>query len=620
MSATGGIPLYEIRGLEERLAEIEAATGVSVSAATDVAQSVASLGARFPAVTDFTPPTLALSAAGASTGISSGVTFPPYDRTSTPTRLFPHFGFAGGKIIQATYVASGRDWVKAPIANVNTFSAPLAAEFYIDSADFEILHVGQSSRFAVYVNDARVLFTHGAVRSSTAQSGGATSITLDSNASATTGAYVGYDVAILSGTGSGQQRLITAYNGTTKAATVSTAWDTNPDNTSVFEIRVPGAPFSMPGSTGSLYRVRLTFTTRAVRRIRVETHGYFAGVTAGPTDMLWAAPAASGPVCMVLGDSYTEPTGAFGSSTGWGSIFCNELGLHPVILGSGGTGYLNPSSGGKANFKDRFVPDANSFWYDVNGATGGTYTISVTAGGSTQTTDTIAYNASISTIQAAIEGLSNVGSGNVEVCGPWTARFVVFFRNSLATAALSFSTNGASLTGSASAATNGGVWEGDVAYHKPKDGESFFILLAGGYNDTPLSDALYTTTALSAQAREIISRLQTRFPDATLLMMSPWSPSATINSDLAAAQTTLAAVADGLPPVNGNKPYINVHSFVTGTGRVGVEAGTGSADRYTGNDAQHPTDAGHKAIGQFAAGVAGRIFGIQVKVLSGWIA
>lgn len=600
------------------------AQAIGGGSSLSLAQARSSIGAKFP-VTTYVAPTLALSAAGAATEIASGVTFAPFDRVSSPTRLFPYFGFAGGKVVQATYVASGRDWVKIPVGNVNVFSAPLVAEFFIDSADFEILHIGQSSRLTIYVDDNRALHTQSARRASTAQAGAATTITLDSGASATNGFYVGFDVANLSGGGTREQRLITAYNGTTKVATITPAWTSDPDNTTGFEVRAPGAPFSTPGSTGSLYRVRHTFATRAWRRIRVETNGYFAGVTAGPNDMIIAAHPAAGPVCMVLGDSYTEPTGPIGSGTGWADIFCNELGFHGLKLASGGTGYLNPSTGGKSNFKDRFVPDANSFWYDRNGATGGTFTITVTRSGVSQTTGNIAYNASISTIQTAITDLSNVEVGEVEVLGPWTDRFFVFFRGALATEeGLTFSTSGALLTGAASAATNGGTWEGEIAYHKPKDGEGttipFYVVLAGGYNDTPLSNVLYTTAALDAQATEIIVRLKARFPEATLLMIGPWQPSATINSDLAAAQVTLASVADDLPLINATKPYVNVHGLNTGTGRVGAETGTGTADRYTDNDAQHPTEAGHTAIGKFTAAEAGRILGINVKVLSGWIA
>lgn len=86
--------------------------------------------------------------------------------------------------------------------------------------------------------------------SGTAQAGGATTITLRSGASATTDYYKNSGVQILSGTGAGQFRFITAYNGSTKVATVS-AWATNPDATSVYAIIPFGAIAGATAPTAS---------------------------------------------------------------------------------------------------------------------------------------------------------------------------------------------------------------------------------------------------------------------------------------------------------------------------------------------------------------------------------
>lgn len=48
--------------------------------------------------------------------------------------------------------------------------------------------------------------------------------------------YIGATIEITDGTGSGQSRSISAYDAATRKVTVETAWSTNPDNTSVFEI------------------------------------------------------------------------------------------------------------------------------------------------------------------------------------------------------------------------------------------------------------------------------------------------------------------------------------------------------------------------------------------------
>jgi hypothetical protein len=78
------------------------------------------------------------------------------------------------------------------------------------------------------------------VRSNTAQAGAATTITLDASASSTTDFYAGMGIYLTGGTGAGQSNVITAYNGTTKVATVRDTWLTNPDNTTTFAI-FPGA-------------------------------------------------------------------------------------------------------------------------------------------------------------------------------------------------------------------------------------------------------------------------------------------------------------------------------------------------------------------------------------------
>jgi hypothetical protein len=71
----------------------------------------------------------------------------------------------------------------------------------------------------------------------TAQAGAAGSITLASGSSATTNVYVGMVITITGGTGEGQSGVITAYNGSTKVATVQKTTATfTPDGTSVYSI------------------------------------------------------------------------------------------------------------------------------------------------------------------------------------------------------------------------------------------------------------------------------------------------------------------------------------------------------------------------------------------------
>lgn len=74
---------------------------------------------------------------------------------------------------------------------------------------------------------------HPSPTTGTAAGGAASTITL-SSADGRDDYYVGAEIAITSGTGSGQSRRIAAYVGSTKVATLSTAWTTTPDATSVY--------------------------------------------------------------------------------------------------------------------------------------------------------------------------------------------------------------------------------------------------------------------------------------------------------------------------------------------------------------------------------------------------
>ncbi len=70
----------------------------------------------------------------------------------------------------------------------------------------------------------------------TAQAGAAGSITLAAGASAAADLYKGLRVRIYGGTGVGQSRMVTGYNGGTKVATVDWNWITIPDATSTYAV------------------------------------------------------------------------------------------------------------------------------------------------------------------------------------------------------------------------------------------------------------------------------------------------------------------------------------------------------------------------------------------------
>jgi glucokinase len=88
-----------------------------------------------------------------------------------------------------------------------------------------------TSEYSILAFSGVLLIDHGIVAAAAVGT-----ITLDAQASSVSDAYVGSMVVISTGTGLGQARLITAYNGTTKVATISPDWTTTPDTTSVYKV------------------------------------------------------------------------------------------------------------------------------------------------------------------------------------------------------------------------------------------------------------------------------------------------------------------------------------------------------------------------------------------------
>ncbi len=121
-----------------------------------------------------------------------------------------------------------------------TFDYALGIFVFTDTSDYP----SQGVTTADVLGNFKIIDPNGVVvwnnlnygqQTGTAQSGGATNIVLASGASATDNFYNNLYVIITGGTGSGQTRRVSAYNGTTKIATVSVAWGTNPDNTSTYK-------------------------------------------------------------------------------------------------------------------------------------------------------------------------------------------------------------------------------------------------------------------------------------------------------------------------------------------------------------------------------------------------
>ena len=80
-----------------------------------------------------------------------------------------------------------------------------------------------TSEYVLIATEGREHVNEGA-----AQGGGASTVTLNAQASASDDAYIGQTIFLRSGTGEDQARRVSDYNGSTKVATVDRPWDTIP--------------------------------------------------------------------------------------------------------------------------------------------------------------------------------------------------------------------------------------------------------------------------------------------------------------------------------------------------------------------------------------------------------
>ncbi len=90
-----------------------------------------------------------------------------------------------------------------------------------------------------------------------AVAGGASTITLNALAQTADDEYIGQTVFIRSGTGADQTRVIIDYDGGTKVATVSTAWDVVPDTTSAY-VMLPTSLMDTATVVAELFATQMT--------------------------------------------------------------------------------------------------------------------------------------------------------------------------------------------------------------------------------------------------------------------------------------------------------------------------------------------------------------------------
>lgn len=185
---------------------------------------------------------------------------PPY--TSTPI-------ISGLIITYSTNYAQARRLATEPLGRNNNLLTGNRMRF-VNYGDWCVIADGLRP-FILYVED-------GTQESGTTQGGGEDSITLQADASEEDDWYNNALITITGGPGEGQIRWITDYDGETKRATVSEAWDVIPEATSAysigsaFKVRNAGIdpPVLAPGGTASAesgspngsYKLKYTFVNK----------------------------------------------------------------------------------------------------------------------------------------------------------------------------------------------------------------------------------------------------------------------------------------------------------------------------------------------------------------------
>lgn len=146
-------------------------------------------------------------------------------------------GTTSGFKLSVSYWKKTPDSLYDPETDSKTLPRPKVTEVFDDlsvdeaSPDYYDKRVNGISNL-IKISTLTEEFGH----SGTAQDGGADNITLSGDALGTgnDNVYNGMDIKIISGTGSGQTRTVTAYAGDTRIATVDSPWDTQPDNKSIY--------------------------------------------------------------------------------------------------------------------------------------------------------------------------------------------------------------------------------------------------------------------------------------------------------------------------------------------------------------------------------------------------
>ena len=143
-----------------------------------------------------------------------------------------------------------------------------------------------------------------------AQAGTATTITLRAYAASVDNTYLCNQVAIIAGTGRGQARLVGAYNGTTKVATIcGDDWVTTPDATSVYVLLPYGTTCTSCVGTHARTQIRTEMDTNSTKMAPSQTLNDYKATgfsTHNAAAVKTAIEAAGSSLALILADTGTS--------------------------------------------------------------------------------------------------------------------------------------------------------------------------------------------------------------------------------------------------------------------------------------------------------------------------
>jgi hypothetical protein len=537
--------------------------------------------------------------------------------TSAPNPAFEWYGAAFANFTQLGPSFPRSTLVSADLADTDTLSAgTLYASFFHNGKSLDLIQYGFRDSVTIHINDQFFARFSQALTSGTALAGSLNGIVLAGNASTTSGFYNEYFVRIAGGTGTvGETRQIASYDGATQTAQVSPPWTVPPDSTTQYVIQDAAQPFVLDGSSGAIKYIHLNWNSAARRKITVE-QGIFGGVLAD--GVISPAPPVSSLPVLIVGDSFWDNEAAPIAIPRLNDTFAASMGWLPTNLGQGGTGFLERfDSGSRLNFQDRIAPPAEA-WRVAHTATGGSFVISITFGGTIAMTPALPFNVSRMDIENALDALPNVASagGHFYVArGDFMAPFIII-GHGVPGAAIAF--DGSNLSGGS--LNVAGPYEGDVAVNLPRDAGGnalpFFLLVPGSGNDTGYSNAdLQAATTYTAQ------QIVARFPTATAIFTGIFgdcnAQTSTVGAADMARNTAIAAGAAALNSVNGAVPFID--TYENGLGGLKIINGLGTvADPQPGTNSYfksitipgHPTGGGSQFMSDWLATRVKRLLGV----------